>query len=550
VTVAIVGTNDIHGSALPTSLFRSDNNQTYNYGGLQFMASMIETIRREHRGNFLYLDAGDQFQGGIEASPLVSQGDIMNDYFNAAQVDSSAVGNHEFDFGPDFLFPYWLHRREDSSNLAANLQSETGEQEFLPKHKNARMFTLESGIKIGVIGLATVETPETTGAFNDGSFPKYQFLDYGPVVEEQSRWLRGQGADAVLILSHMGNYCEADNSYGLWFENTRQGSSCQEEDEMGVLLKSLPTGTIDGVVQGHRHRFSHHFIRGVPVMGTINGGYYFNILYLSFYNKQIYDRYIEGPVPVCEKVFQNLGTCDYQTREQLKAAGELTDWEFHGRKVVADEQVQQLFKTKWLPKMKEYLEPLVLNELYLERDFEGESRLGNLATDLMDMAFPGHDLVLTNEGGFRTIWTPGVLQYQHFYNMFPFPNQVVAFDITGAELLKTLEVLQTGKKAYYPTKHLRQHVTLLSDGSRRLGEVTFADGRPIELEKTYRGLSLDFLIAGGDDFAHVRKFYTPRNEEKLGDFRESLKPQLVTFGTLTESKLIDPLHPRLIIDRL
>ena len=65
VSVAIVGTNDIHGRALPTTLYRKDNNQTYNYGGLEYLASMIDTIRKEHPGNFLYLDAGDQFQGGI-----------------------------------------------------------------------------------------------------------------------------------------------------------------------------------------------------------------------------------------------------------------------------------------------------------------------------------------------------------------------------------------------------------------------------------------------------------------------------------------------------
>jgi hypothetical protein len=78
-----------------------------------------------------------------------------------------------------------------------------------------------------------------------------------------------------------------------------------------LLLKALPTGTIDGVVQGHRHKFSHHFIQGVPVMGTINGGYYFNILYLKFYNFKVYERLIEGPVPVCERVFSNLNTCGY-----------------------------------------------------------------------------------------------------------------------------------------------------------------------------------------------------------------------------------------------
>jgi 2',3'-cyclic-nucleotide 2'-phosphodiesterase (5'-nucleotidase family) len=29
------------------------------------MAQMIETIQQEYDGNVLYLDAGDQFQGGI-----------------------------------------------------------------------------------------------------------------------------------------------------------------------------------------------------------------------------------------------------------------------------------------------------------------------------------------------------------------------------------------------------------------------------------------------------------------------------------------------------
>jgi 2',3'-cyclic-nucleotide 2'-phosphodiesterase (5'-nucleotidase family) len=71
------------------------------------MASMIETIREEHPGNFLYLDAGDQFQGGIESSPLVSSGEIMNDFYNSMKVDSSAIGNHEFDFGRKFLFDYF-----------------------------------------------------------------------------------------------------------------------------------------------------------------------------------------------------------------------------------------------------------------------------------------------------------------------------------------------------------------------------------------------------------------------------------------------------------
>lgn len=40
-TVAIIGTNDIHGKAFPTMLSRPDTEQRYNYGGLVYMARLI-----------------------------------------------------------------------------------------------------------------------------------------------------------------------------------------------------------------------------------------------------------------------------------------------------------------------------------------------------------------------------------------------------------------------------------------------------------------------------------------------------------------------------
>ena len=67
--------------------------------------------------------------------------------------------------------------------------------------------------------------------------------------------------------------------------------------------------------------------------------------------------------------------------------------------------------------MKQFLEPVTTSEIMLERKFDCESKLGNLITNLIDMAFPDNDFVLLNEGGFRTVWFPGILQYQHFYNM-------------------------------------------------------------------------------------------------------------------------------------
>jgi 2',3'-cyclic-nucleotide 2'-phosphodiesterase (5'-nucleotidase family) len=45
----------------------------------------------------------------------------MNDFYDALEVNASAIGNHEFDFGPNFLLPYMASKQ--APNLAANLRS-------------------------------------------------------------------------------------------------------------------------------------------------------------------------------------------------------------------------------------------------------------------------------------------------------------------------------------------------------------------------------------------------------------------------------------------
>ena len=66
------------------------------------------------------------------------------------------------------------------------------------------------------------------------------------------------------------------------------------------MIESLPKGTIDGIVQGHRHAMAHHYYDNIPYMGSIDGGYYLNVLYLTFnQKKQLIDTFIEGPIPVC-----------------------------------------------------------------------------------------------------------------------------------------------------------------------------------------------------------------------------------------------------------
>lgn len=144
----------------------------------------------------------------------------MSDFYNMLDLKGSSLGNHEFDFGPEFLFPYL--DKKNSVNLAANLRSEKGEMNFLDKQKASQIYSFPNGIKIGVIGLSTLETPDTTAGFSGGKFPPYRFLDYKEVVMDESRKLRVAGANAVLITSHVGDACPIDLTYGNWTKDTIQ----------------------------------------------------------------------------------------------------------------------------------------------------------------------------------------------------------------------------------------------------------------------------------------------------------------------------------------
>ena len=106
-----------------------------------------------------------------------------------------------------------------------------------------------------------METPETTSGFSSGKFPEYKFLKYKDIVIEESQKLKKKGADAVIIVCHVGNSCDVGFDYGIWTKDSKQ-PECADDDEISKLIDALPPHTIDGIVQGHRHKIVHHFRKG------------------------------------------------------------------------------------------------------------------------------------------------------------------------------------------------------------------------------------------------------------------------------------------------
>src|SRR6187551_1347437 len=85
-TITIIGTNDLHGALDRMPLLAG------------FVAN-VRAARQADGGGVLLLDGGDMFQGTLESN-LAEGADVVRAY-NAIGYTAVAVGNHEFDYGPE-----------------------------------------------------------------------------------------------------------------------------------------------------------------------------------------------------------------------------------------------------------------------------------------------------------------------------------------------------------------------------------------------------------------------------------------------------------------
>ncbi len=539
--IAIFGTNDIHGSAFPLEITHPLTNSTYKYGGLEYLATYVRILRDEWKERFVWLDGGDQFQGAIESK--ISNGSIITDFFNAIKLNGSAIGNHEWDYGQPYLY-----KRLESAEwtyLAANIvNNKTNATDFLPNTKTARLLKVGK-VKLGVIGLTTIETPFTTS----GDLTDIKFMQYREIIVNFSNLLKSQGANAIVLTTHIGMRCPNDGAakYILTMRNKNSTqASCQVEDEMSVLLNSLDEGVVDAVVAGHMHDVAHHWVNGVPVIQNVNGGYYSHVLYLNFDNSTMklikQDMEIEGPLPSCEKVFSNTRKCNFVTKTEAATAGDLRKFSFHNKVMKAEMSLDILFQ-KWWNEVKQYKIEVARTEETLQRGNKEENVLGNFVADCLKQK-ANADITIFNDGSLRSVWFPGEILVENVWNMFPFENTIVSFEMTGAEVKRMMTVLQAGKKAFYHTSGLMQNVTIEPS---TLVSVQNYNYTQIDDGKTYIVASNDFMLGGGDDFKDVVTWYTARNVKNYGLLRNHLIDYLKEKKFVNREDLIFPDHLRLNI---
>jgi 2',3'-cyclic-nucleotide 2'-phosphodiesterase (5'-nucleotidase family) len=187
-SLIILHSNDIHG--------RDE--------GIARIASLVEQARRPHeRTPVLFFDAGDVEEPSSRLSNI-TKGSAMHRLLSVAGCDAATTGNGAWlRYGPDVV-------REHATAacypiLAANLRMADGS--LIPGARAAVL--LETGpARLGVIGV-TAGMHEFSGSFGLTAIPTL------PLIRDLVASLRQDGADAVVLLSHMGLPTDRELAAGL-----------------------------------------------------------------------------------------------------------------------------------------------------------------------------------------------------------------------------------------------------------------------------------------------------------------------------------------------
>ena len=227
--VVIVATTDVHGRVLGWDYVRDQAAP----GGLSRAATALETLRARYPGMVVLVDAGDLLQGNPFATYYgridQRQPNPIVDALNALQYDVVTPGNHEFDFGVDFL------RRAAAQAtyryVSGNVYDSAGAPLF------SQTVTLQRGpVKVGVTGFTT---PGVTLWDRSQLAGKANVRRIGASAPAALAQLAG--ADLKVVLTHSG--------FG---ESTYDTTGVGAENDAAALASVNPKPDI--VIVGHTHR--------------------------------------------------------------------------------------------------------------------------------------------------------------------------------------------------------------------------------------------------------------------------------------------------------
>lgn len=242
ISLSILGTTDIHAHMMDYDYYADKETAEF---GLARTAQLIEKYRSRNP-NTILVDNGDLIQGnplgeyifkheresiisGTKTHPII---DVMN----KLQYDAGTLGNHEFNYGLEFLDG--TIKGAEFPIVNANIKTPDGKNKYTPYHIEDRTVTDESGrkhqLKVGYIGFVPPQILTWDKKHLDG---KITVQDITESAKETIPKMKQEGADVIIAIAHSG------------IENGEQAAGA----ENAVYDLALKTEGIDAIISGHQH---------------------------------------------------------------------------------------------------------------------------------------------------------------------------------------------------------------------------------------------------------------------------------------------------------
>ena len=384
--------NDLHGKFAD-----ADSNI-----GVDELTTFLKNARANNK-NSIFLSAGDMWQGSSESN--MTKGKIIVDWMNELDFTAMAIGNHEFDWGEEFIksnaemaeFPF----------LAINIYDRKTNQ--LADYCAPSVMVDRDGVQVGIIGaIGDCYSSIAVDKCDEVYFKTGR--DLTNLVKAESEKLRQQGADCIIYLLHDGH--------------GQSNSSFLPSSQMASYYDpSLSNGYIDVVFEGHTHQGyraeDEHGVYHLQNRGDNKGG---------ITHAQIAINAVTQKIDV--RSAQLVSTSTYQNLED-------------------DTLIQQL-----MDKYKDEISPanrvLGYNSAYRNSSYL-QQLIAQLYYELGEKTWGDkYDIVLG--GGFMSARSPynlykGDVTYSDIQSIFPFDNQITLCSVKGRDLLR--KFVETSNDRYY-----------------------------------------------------------------------------------------------------
>jgi len=505
-SIHIVATTDVHGY-----LLQQKNPDGSSFGGIDVMSGLFQ-IARQADPETLLLDSGDLYQGTILSN--TSDGATVITWMNYAGYAAASIGNHDFDFGPGGGDAQVRKPGEDPLGvlkkriaqakfkfLGANICSLDDDPGQCADAKTFQVapftqpyvLTTVHGIKIGILGITTPETPETTFPTNVAR------LRFQPMLETIERFvaeLKTQGAQSVILVMHEGLMCPDDK--------------CDPQEALFKTIDGLAPETrkmIPIILAGHTHNQINMDYNGIRIM--INGSYAHTFGYITLTPQAggglELANALSVPISASKPFLGQTAKLDPQPLQLI--AGDIA-----GANAKSSEVVGKL-----------------ASPLTLEKD-KGESTLGDFVTDALRLcAVPdctkSADIAFQNANGLRIErLNAGQVTYGDIFEMLPFDNAIAEIAMKGSQihdLVDTWYSYNHGNMSETSGLHItfspgnthKRTITNFAGQSEEVDDpisaITMSDGSPFDEDTVYRVVMADFLAVGGSGSGFVMKNFMP-----------------------------------------